>query len=120
MRSNASFLAAVFTVAFGFASACRGDNVAIPDKFKGIILYAPGIGMCVNSGTQGVYRLKINEKNGTVDEVGVLRRAGPGGDGPAVKAFLQWKFQPGKIKQIEIPVAFERDATVLLKHAAAK
>jgi hypothetical protein len=110
----------VFTTILGFVSICRGDNVAIPPKFKGIILSAPGIVGAVNSGSQGVYRLKINQKNGTVDQVQVLKMGGPGVDGPATKTFFQWKFQPGKIKELDVPVTFERDATVLLKNAASR
>src|SRR5437588_5065680 len=99
----------------------RATEVYIPDKFKGIILYAPGPVDYSNSGTQGVYRLTIDQKTGTVTEVGILLRSGyQKRDATAVLTFMQWKFKPGTLKQLDVPVRWDRQATVLLKNAGSR
>lgn len=103
------------------ALSARATEVYIPDKFKGIILYAPGPVDYSNSGTQGVYRLTINQKTGIVTEVGILKRSGyQPRDATAVLTFMQWKFKPGTLKQLDVPVIWDRQATVLLKNAGSK
>jgi len=103
------------------ALSARATEVYIPDRFKGIILYAPGPVDYSNSGTQGVYRLTIDLKTGTVTEVGILKRSGyQPRDATAVLTFMQWKFKPGTLKQLDVPVTWDRQATVLLKNAGSK
>src|SRR6202011_143976 len=83
-------LCAIFTL------SARATEVYIPDKFKGIILYAPGPVDYSNSGTQGVCRLTIDQKTGSVTEVGILKRSGyQPRDATAVLTFMQWKLKPG-------------------------
>ena len=108
-------------------SPCQGaEPVMIPAKFKGIILEAPepvfAEGSRKDTGvSQGVYRLTINPQTGLVDEVGVLKRTGTQKlDGTAVLTFFKWKFKPGSIRQIDIPVRFDRYVNVLLKNAATR
>jgi len=99
----------------------RATDVYIPDKFKGIILYAPGPVDYSNSGTQGVYRLTIDQKTGLVTEVGILLRSGyEKRDATAVLTFMEWKFKPGTLKVLDVPVRWDRQATVLLKNAGAR
>ena len=113
-------LLALVTLTFCFLSPCRASEVYIPDKFKGIILYAPGPVDYSNSATQGVYRLTIDPKDGTVTEVGILKRSGyQPRDATAVLTFMQWRFKPGTLKQLDVPVMWDRQATVLLKHAGS-
>jgi TonB family protein len=103
------------------ALSARATEVYIPDRFKGTILYAPGPVDYSNSGTQGVYRLTIDQKTGTVTEVGILKRSGyQPRDATAVLTFMQWKFKPGTLKQLDVPVTWDRQATVLLKNAGSK
>jgi TonB family protein len=103
------------------ALSARATEVYIPDRFKGIILYALGPVDYSNSGTQGVYRLTIDQKTGTVTEVGILKRSGyQPRDATAVLTFMQWKFKPGTLKQLDVPVTWDRQATVLLKNAGSK
>jgi TonB family protein len=106
---------------------CRAaEQVMIPAKFKGIILDAPepifAEGARKDIGvSQGVYRLTVNQQTGLVDEVGVLKATRIRKlDGTAVLAFFKWKFKPGAIKQIDIPITFDRYVNVLLKNAAVK
>ena len=40
-------------------------------------------------------------------------------DAAAVRTFLKWKFRPGAVKQIEIPIKFGGDIEVLLEKATA-
>ena len=69
----------------------------------------------------GVYRLTINQKTGTVQEVGVLKRSGVKElDAEAALAFMEWKFRPGSLKQLDVPVSFRRDVEVKLKNAGSK
>ena len=101
--------------------AVRATEVYIPDKFKGIILYAPGPVDYSNSGTQGVYRLTVDQKTGLVTEVGILLRSGyERRDAAAVMTFMQWRFKPGTLKVLDVPVMWDRQATVLLKNAGAR
>jgi len=103
------------------ALSARATEVYIPDKFKGIILYAPGPVDYSNSGRQGVYRLMIDQKTGLVTEVGILLRSGDQKrDATAVLTFMQWKFKPGALKQLDVPVKWDRQATVLLRNAGSK
>lgn len=70
---------------------------------------------------QGVYRLTINQQTGAVDEVGVLKRCDDGRlDANSVMIFFQWKFKPGTIKQIDVPVVYERFVRVLLNSAVSR
>jgi TonB family protein len=127
MRSRI-LLAAFISAQFSFLSPSRaGPQAYIPEKYKGIILYAPEpdfppTAQSQNTmGGQGVYRLVINQKTGTVDEVGVLRRSGfQPLDAVAVMTFFQWKFRPGTLKQLDVPVSFNRFVQVLLKNAGSR
>jgi len=115
----------------------------IPDRFKGIILFAPLIdapanylssnsGVLRNQGsrsqsisasmsTQGIYRMSINQKTGDVDEVGVVLRSGNKRlDAAAVMTFFKWKFKPGTIKQLDVPVSFSRSVEINLRKAGSK
>jgi hypothetical protein len=103
------------------SQVARATEVFIPDKYKGIILYAPGPVDYSNSGRQGVYRLMIDQKTGVVNEVDILLRSGDQKrDATAVLTFMQWKFKPGTLKSLDVPVMWDRQATVLLKNAGAK
>ena len=116
---------------FGFlapGSPCRAEQPAfIPAKFKGIILYAPepefaeGYRKNNTDVLQGVYRLTINQKTGAVDEVGVLKRSGMQKlDGVSVMTLFKWKFRPGSIRQLDVPITFESHVVLLLKNAASR
>ena len=104
----------------------RAGDVFIPEKFKGIILRAPEplYPLGIERQTifdQGVYRLTINQQTGAVDEVGVLTRCGDRRlDACAVMAFFQWRLRPGTLKQLDVPVAYDRSVRVMLKKAAGR
>ena len=111
----------IFLLCVTAALSVRATEVYIPDKYKGIIIYAPGPVDYSNSGKQGVYRLMIDQKTGLVTEVGILLRSGDQKrDGTAVLTFMQWKFKPGTLKVLDVPVMWDRQATVLLKNAGAR
>ena len=112
---------AALAAGVAFPLTGHATDVYIPDKFKGIILYAPGPVDYSNSGKQGIYRLVIDQKTGTVTEVDVLQRSGcQQRDATAVLTFMNWRFKPGTLKQLDVPVLWDRQATVLLKHAASR
>ena len=129
IRLRSEILTAALLLGF-FApgSPCQAEQPAfIPEKFKGIFLYAPepefAEGYRKNNADvlQGVYRLTINQKTGMVDEVGVLKRSGMQKlDGVSVMTFFKWKFRPGSIRQLDIPITFERHVTLLLKNAVSR
>ena len=118
----------VVGVCFTLSSpAHAAPDAFIPPKFKGIILSAPvpnypeSVRSHYTLGAQGIYRLTVNPKNGTVDEVGVLNKAGNAKlDAVVVFEFFKWKFKPGALKQLDVPVMFEREVRVELKNAAAR
>src|SRR5262249_40229876 len=56
---------------------------------------------------RGRFRLTINPKSGLVDEVKILQSTGYQDlNKLAVKALLQWQFQPGTYNPVEVPVEF--------------
>jgi TonB family protein len=56
---------------------------------------------------KGLFLLKVNPKTGEVDEVKVLKSTGHVFlNELSAKAFLQWKFQPGVVTQVQVPVEF--------------
>jgi TonB family protein len=56
---------------------------------------------------RGRFRLTINAKSGQVDEVKILQSTGfQDLNKLAVKALLQWQFQPGTASPVEVPVEF--------------
>jgi outer membrane biosynthesis protein TonB len=117
---------ALLCAQFCFLSSSWADQAIIPERFKGIILnapepsYPPAIERILIR-AQGVYRLKINQKTGTVEEVGVLKRTSHSRlDAECVMTFFKWTFRPGTISQLEVPVVFERQVRVLLKNAGSK
>jgi TonB family protein len=119
-------VAIVFCSQLVFCLSCQAAlDAFIPPKFKGIILYAPvpnypeAARSHLTLGAQGVYRLTINP-NGTVDEVGILKKAGHYKlDSAMILEFFKWKFKPGSIKRLDVPVLFERDVRVELKNAGS-
>lgn len=113
---------------FASVSLSLAKEVAIPQKWKGIILYAPAPEPQTQPeaekyrGLQGVYRLTINQKTGAVDEVGVLLSTGyKWFEASAVFALSKWKFRPGSLKYFEVPILFWRGgAKVNLEKAGWK
>lgn len=107
----------------GFGSEQQAD---VPDKFRGMIIHAPiPEGSATEGGririvTEGIYRLIINPRTGVVDEIKVIRRSAIKRlDANAVIGLSKWKFRPGTLKQIDVPVLFRgRDVWVTLKDAA--
>lgn len=56
---------------------------------------------------RGRFRLTINPKSGLVDEVKIVQSTGYQDlNKLAVKALLQWQFQPGTRSPVEVPVEF--------------
>lgn len=56
---------------------------------------------------RGVFLLKVNPKTGDVDEVKVIRHIRfKALEELAVRAFFQWKFQPGSQTSVTVPCEF--------------
>src|SRR5437763_13319483 len=56
----------------------------------------------------GVFRLVLDPKTGAVATVTMLKSSGFGSlDAAAVAALRQWRWKPGKWKEIDMPVAFK-------------
>lgn len=72
-------------------------------------------------GNNGIYRMKINPQAGTVAEVGVMKRSNQGLlDAAVVMELFKWKFKPGTLKQLDLPIEFDRGyMRPELKNAAA-
>ena len=67
-----------------------------------------------------MYRLAIDTKTGSVTQVSVMKHGGGTNDNNAMAVFKRWKFKPGSIKQLDVPVTFQRDAAILLKNAGSQ
>ena len=97
-----------------FLTPCRAvtGTVTIEPKYKKDSISAPEPEFPVaakNLGEQGqgIYRLKINQKTGTVDEVKVLKTTGAHDlDASSVMTFFKWKFRPGSIDHRDVLVIF--------------
>jgi len=85
----------------------------IPEKLKGILLYAPYPKYPVGVARQhvrgrGLFRLTFDQKTGHVAEVKVLQSTGHVIlNELAAKAFLQWRVRPGTLTSLRIPVDFQ-------------
>ena len=117
---------AIVTVAIVPAHLDAGQQAYIPEKYKGIILNAPEPDFPASTELrqlgQGIYRLTINQKTGLADEVKVLQSSSAKKlDAVAVMAFMQWKFKPGALKEIDVPMSFlHRQITADLRNAASR
>ena len=55
----------------------------------------------------GLLRLTLDFKTGSVAQVAILKSTGYSAlDNSAVVAFRQWRWRPGKWKQIDVPMTF--------------
>lgn len=125
--SSAIQWSTVLAVASLALTSQAAPNAFIPPKYKDTILYAPMPDYPMQArnrytvGTQGIYRLKINPQTGKVEEVGVMKRANWGAlNATMVMDLVKWRFKPGTINQIDIPVVFEDPIRAELKSAVAK
>jgi hypothetical protein len=120
LRNSCALIA--FLIAASVVSSERSEAAAfeafIPPKYKGVIVAAPvppyPHAFFYIPGRLGVYRIKVHQQTGAVAEVSVLKRPEPGpgvGDANAavILALFKWKFKPGSIKQLDLPVEFDRD-----------
>ena len=109
-----STLLLLFALVCGFNSLSKAASDAfVRPKYKSIILAAPvpdyPSEVRYFPGESGVYRVKINAQTGAVDEVGVLRRASQQKlDAVMIFELFKWKFKPGSIKELDLPVEFDR------------
>ena len=87
-------------------------EAVIPPNFKGIVLRAPlpsgyPIKRLSWSGMEALFRLAINHQTGRVDKVTIVKRSGePGVDSAFEIEFTKWKFKPGTVRQLDVPVVF--------------
>ena len=55
----------------------------------------------------GVVLVTIDPKTGTVSGVRMLQSTGSSAlDGAALQAYSQWRFKPGSVSQVKIPISF--------------
>ena len=63
-------------------------------------------------GGRGVVRLSIDPKTGQVTRVRMLETTGYNMlDESAMKAFRQWRFRPGTVPEVTIPIEFNAKAS---------
>lgn len=113
---NARLITAVVGLALQlvFLTPCRAatGTVTIDSKYKKDSISAPEPEFPITARNlgeqgQGIYRLKINQKTGTVDEVKVLKSTGARDlDASSVMSFFKWKFRPGSIDHRDVLVNF--------------
>lgn len=110
-----------FSLVFAMALAttvAAATQAFIPPKYQEIVRYAPvseypgGVRYAggYKADEYGIYRLKIDPKTGAVREVSVMHRASQSKlNATVVLDLMKWKFQPGSISSIDVPVQFDRD-----------
>jgi TonB family protein len=65
-------------------------------------------------GGTGRFRMNIDFKTGTVKSVTVVKSTGSDGlDREAIFALRQWRFKPGKAREVEIPISFHNGSEPL-------
>ena len=106
-------------------SAALAKEAFISPKWKGIILSAPMPDRlpptAVAVGT-AVFRLTIDPKTGGVTEVSLMNKIdanNPIAIATMVIPLTKWKFKPGSIRQIDVPVEYP-NLEAELKHAVAR
>ena len=93
---------------FGEAPRPSAD---VPVELKNVCIYHPepnwwGLARQGMHGV-GIYKLKINPKNGEVTEVKVLRATRFGKlNAECIMTLFNWKFRPGTITEANVPLGF--------------
>jgi hypothetical protein len=111
MRATAKALFTFAFLALALLTPCQGYE-DIPDNLKSVCLYAPDPAypqavVRTGRGGKGLFRLTIDPKTGCVTEVKVLKHLSLVLlDEFSAKAFLQWRFKPGTITSVTIPIEF--------------
>jgi len=113
MTSPLRTLLTLLFLQLALLTPCRAtDVVKIDAQYKKDSISAPDPEYPIKSQHmgyqgQGIYRLVINPKTGTADEVKVLRTTGHRElDASAVMTLFNWKFPPGKIDHRDVLVVF--------------
>ena len=101
-------------VTIGFVGSVHATEiVTIYDKFKKDAVSAPNPEYPMKAQHlgyqgQGIYRLIVNQKTGTADEVKVLKTTGHRElDASAIMTLFNWKFTPGKVTQRDVLIIFQ-------------
>jgi TonB family protein len=104
MKRTSLIIGALICAAF---SSLFADKVSLSD-----ILYKVGPRYPVKErrakiGGTGRYRMLIDFKTGKVNEVVIVQSAGSDGlDREAIFALRRWRFKPGKVRQVDLPITF--------------
>ena len=109
-------IAALVTIEFVFLCGPLAGEMRegeIPEKFQGILLYAPYPRYPVDLVRRGIrghglFRVSFDSKTGGVTDVKVLNSTGfVILNELAAKALLQWKARPGAISSLRVPITFQ-------------
>lgn len=66
-------------------------------------------------GGTGRFRINIDFKTGNVTSVTVVKSTGSDGlDREAIFALRRWRFKPGKVREVEIPITFSNGSEPLV------
>ena len=104
MRFTRIVAAGALACSFLGVSLVRGDPPHDPNLVYAPDPVIPQVALRKGWGGRGVYQLKINQNNGTVDEVKVLKRIGyPVLDAEMVMTLFKWRFKPHSITSCTIP-----------------
>ena len=72
-------------------------------------------------GGTGRFRMKVDFKTGKVTSVTVVKSTGSDGlDREAIFALRQWRFKPGKAREVEIPITFHNGSEPLVLPPGSK
>jgi TonB family protein len=113
MKTPLRILLALLFLQFAFMTSSNAtDIVRIPAQYKKDTLAAPDPEYPIKAQHlgyqgQGIYRLMINAKTGTVEEVKVMKSTHSRElDASAVMTLFNWKFRPG-INHRDLLVVFQ-------------
>ena len=85
-------------------SVVRAERVSMQDVLYKVGPRYPSKYQQARIGGTGRFRMNIDFKTGKVTSVAVVKSTGSDGlDREAIFALRQWRFRPGKVREVELP-----------------
>ena len=96
-------------------SAAQAERVSMQDVLYKVGPRYPAKYQRARIGGTGRFRMNIDFNTGKVTSVTVVKSTGSDGlDREAIFALRQWRFKPGKARQVELPITFHNGSEPLV------
>src|SRR5436853_5449804 len=96
-------------------SAVLAERVSMQDVLYKVGPRYPSKYQRARVGGTGRFRMNIDFKTGKVKSVAVVKSTGSDGlDREAIFALRQWRFRPGKVREVEMPITFHNGSEPLV------